>query len=125
MRTTKFRGKRLDNGEWAIGLLIKMRGAWHILDWDDENTAYPVDPATIGQYTGLKDKNGQEVYEGDIVEKYGDLYVCRWIDAHACFAFVENVKYGVHHYFQKIDEKRLTLISNIHDNPELLKGGEQ
>ena len=54
MRTIKFRGKRLDNGEWVVGHLGIMWNEWHIFGWDDTNTAYPVDPATIGQYTGMR-----------------------------------------------------------------------
>jgi len=67
MRQIKFRGKRLNNGEWVEGWLVEMFGAPHILDKNNPTDAYPIDPATVGQFTGLLDKNGSEIYEGDIV----------------------------------------------------------
>ena len=68
MREILFRGKRPDNGEWACGFLVKMFGAYHIIDEGDENTSYEVIPETVGQYTGLKDKNGNKIFEGDIIK---------------------------------------------------------
>lgn len=138
MRTIKFRGKSLDNGEWAIGLLIKMWGAWHILDWDDENTAYPIDPNTIGQYTGLKDKNGKDVYEGDIFkDSSGVLRTVFRVPGG--LAFEDNpVAFGYDHRapiypYSPLAESQneawfsqcCEVIGNIHDNPEFLKGGER
>ena len=66
MREIKFRGKRLDNGEWIEGDLLRMNGHWFIfLDPAPEGIdKYAVDPATVGEFTGLKDKNGKEIYEG-------------------------------------------------------------
>ena len=76
MREILFRGKRIETGEFAYGFLVKMFGAYHIIDKDDENTAYEVIPETVGQYTGLKDKNGNRIWEGDIV-RCGTGRICK------------------------------------------------
>ena len=135
MREILFRGKRPGNGEWAHGFLVKMFGAYHIIDKDDENTAYEVIPETVGQYTGLKDKNGNRIFEGDILhiakiaDGLGGYYqppldypvnvvvkwdLCAWIWETLC----EDKRYisfpdAWCHY-------ECEVIGNITDNPELL-----
>ena len=68
-----FRAKQINNGEFVEGLLTIMWGQFHIINPDDENTAYPIDESTICQCTGLKDKNGNLIWENDIVA-YWDTY---------------------------------------------------
>ena len=66
MREILFEGKRKKSGEWVEGLPQKTWGEWHIIDKDNENIAYPIDPDTLRPYIGQNDKNDQKIYEEDI-----------------------------------------------------------
>ena len=126
MREIKFRGKRLDNGEWLYGSLVILNGRYFI--FDDANR-HEVDPTTVGEFTGLKDKNGKEIYEGDVMEipetDFNAEIIGRVLfeeDAYYIIPLRGGHLWGLHWSLRKHDAK---IIGNIHDNLELLKGGEQ
>lgn len=94
MRIYKFRGQRVDTKEWVYGSLIisKIAGKYHY-HIQQEDTAgpiycYAVIPETVGQFTGLTDKNGAEVYPGDIYEHEFDKMLLKWIVEDEDYRFV-------------------------------------
>ena len=136
MREFLLRGKRTDNGEWVYGYYTKARyflnkKEMHIIFEPDveafphcEFTGYEeVLPETVGQYTGLTDKNGVKIFEGDIVSLVkhdGLIYKVVYVP---CRYELVNSK-GVNCFVLDIyKSENIEVIGNIHDNPELL-GGE-
>lgn len=142
MREIKFRGKRLDNGEWIYGSLLvshfkdDKKERYFITQFSGNYTfEHEVDPATVGQFTGLKDKSGREIWEGDIFKEDGSGIVRSVFRVPGGLAFEDNpVSFGYDHRapvypYSSIAEMQnvswlsqcCEVIGNIHDNPELLK----
>lgn len=125
-----FRGKRMDNGEWVKGDLMQWNdGTIRICveDGDSEKTATTVIPETVGQYTGLTDKNGRRIFEGDIVYCKSRLDNANMVVIFECGQFrmvlSENYRsYQINSGFYDINCFDKEVIGNIYDTPELLKG---
>lgn len=135
MRETLFRGKRFDNDEWIYwdkyGRITDINGEPTKTEIDMPTLLrYPIyisdlpiiNDGTVGEYTGLTDKNGKKIFEGDIMSGRGDTYKVMfnkgvfWIkNSH----YITRLYVAIH--IEKIDE----VIGTIYDNPELLEEGEQ
>ena len=137
-REILFRGKLSHSGVWVEGNLIKDRNGnnsiipFNVFEPDghhliiDSDEAWRVDTETVGQFTGMTDKNGKKVFEGDIIiEKESDydneyrIYNVYWNEDNFQYWFSDDVTIDSHPIDElEIDYSRV--IGNIHDNPELL-----
>lgn len=107
------------NGDWVYGLITKPYNEEYDFPAEMRNadgvTGIEVDYKTIGQYTGLTDKNGVKIFEGDIVEYEGKRYSINYLPHYARFSAVKpNTVFCVFAY------QRGEVIGNIYDNPELI-----
>ncbi len=121
MREILFRGKR-KNGEWVQGCYILWNGKHCIYD---DVIYYEFLPETIGQYTGLTDKNGTKIFEGDVIVYNDDVrYGVFWSESEHAF-YIEGIGYTDLDRLGNLYGFLCEVIGNIHDNPELLKSEVQ
>lgn len=122
-RIIKFRGRRIANDEWVYGSLLRWPdGDCTILESKDgKNYVWKreIEPNTVGQFTGLYDADGKEIYEGDILREGETGKTLQVVYDAPQFCFKHNV-YG---YCFLNHPENFKVIGNIYDNSELLKGG--
>jgi len=122
MRKIKFRGRKIDKDEWVYGYLVKDsedKNLYEIISYSNlrSNTVEwsQIRPESEGQYTGIKDKNGKEIYEGDIISR------CGYKNFHKLVEDIRDFYSNVNDYEFPINLEEYEIIGNIYENPELLK----
>lgn len=136
MREILFRGKRTENGEWVDGDHFRdpdletdeIIGYQYYTDEEGpqrEPYCHRVIPETVGQYTGLTDKNGKKIFEGDIIENIvtGEKGVVQWFDEHSAFMIWSRTKNAIYFLYDNAFS-HICIVGNVYDNSELT-GGER
>jgi uncharacterized phage protein (TIGR01671 family) len=128
MREILFRAKAKEDGKWIEGFPVRIYDyggfVWDMHPFNTNfETTRSIDPKTIGQFTGLTDKNGKKIFEGDVLDCKSGLYErCKVIFNEFCSAFQLECADGFSDFFLcSINHKEMEIIGNIHDNPELLE----
>lgn len=132
METIKFRGKKAVTGDWVYGSLISSNKGNHcIVQQSDESVwndgqikgwCFGVKRESVGQFTGLSDKNGKDIYKGDILKgSDGKLMIIGWSKKFASFVLNRDGWAFSHWFGESCNPEDCEVIGNIHDNPELLK----
>lgn len=137
MREISFRGKRLDNNEWEYGYLCRYgfvgKEKYYIIPYYASDLyAFEVDSETVEQFTGLTDKNGEKIFEGDILKCLTDDFVGTVIYNKNTASFIIEIKDSnseFYHYSslnkgditRPLQLQETVIIGNIRDNPELLE----
>lgn len=150
MRTIKFRGKSLETDDWVYGFLADGN---LICTWDNRRNSHEVLSTTVGQFTGLTDKNGREIYEGDVIQHRNEKIAVQFYRGAFGYSRLVRKRIRLTEGASRVEEVMkfvpfigsdnnsnalmfpdgtvfdtdfCEVIGNIHDNPELLeKGGEQ
>lgn len=136
MREIIFRGKRVDNGEWIEGYFLpgNERQSLHpcifvYLPETQSFECFDIDIDTLDEYTGLTDKNGTRVFEGDIIKQVIPhnlvqpfIFTVNWCEECAMFVLPCITNDAFESDFTVMRSDEIEVIGNIHDNPELLKG---
>lgn len=116
MREIKFRGYGKDAKRWIYGSLLDEKSVGIVAIQDEDCHVYAVEPESVGQYTGFRDCEGREIYEGDVVriDDWSSPSYIRWDDDTASFVVDRWTVCLAHVCYRKV-------IGNVHDNPELLE----
>lgn len=133
MREILFRGKRIDNGEWAYGSFLQVEhedGSFTtaVFSKKDAGGDAEVAPSTVGQYTGLTDKNGKRIFEGDILKSHYDslfpddvtFELVVFCDSAWC---IQQKGFEPAPACADMISELSEVAGNIYDNPELLERG--
>jgi len=127
MREIKFRGYGKDEKHWIYGSLLDERSVGIVAIQDEDCHVWEVDPCTVGQFTGLRDADGQEIYEGDILEvDYPFYWPAPPLPRERVVVCYFNGKFqfhlaSPHSYTDLCFAKLAKVIGNVHDNPQLLE----